>query len=52
MFYVFGNSMPLYCTGLSSGVVVDCGFNETTIMPIYEGFPLVRAMGVSEAAGY
>lgn len=52
VFYVFSNSMPLYCTGLFSGVVIDCGFNETQVMPIYEGFPLMRAFGVTEAAGY
>jgi len=26
---MMANSMPLYCTGLYSGVVIDCGFYET-----------------------
>ena len=29
VYFMMANSMPLYCTGLYSGVVIDCGFYET-----------------------
>jgi len=52
VYFMMANSMPLYCTGLYSGLVIDCGFYETQILPIYEGFPLTKALKFTKAAGY
>lgn len=41
--------LPLYLTGLSTGFVVDLGFEATRVMPVFVGIPLLSAM--SSAAG-
>ena len=40
-----GNSsmLGLFSYGKSSGLIVDSGFNVTSTVPIYEGFPLTHA---------
>ena len=35
--------LGLFSYGKSSGIVVDCGYNITSTVPVYEGFPLVYA---------
>ena len=41
-------SLPLYTTGLYTGLMVDCGYSKTRILPvfpiqIFEGIPMVLA---------
>ena len=35
--------LGLFSYGKSSGIVLDCGYNITSTVPVYEGFPLVYA---------
>ncbi len=35
--------LGLFAYGKTSGLIVDSGFNLTTSVPIYEGFPLQHA---------
>jgi actin-related protein len=35
--------LGLYSYGKTSGLVVDCGFNVTSTVPVYEGYPLSHA---------
>ena len=35
--------LGLFSYGKSSGIVLDCGYNITSTVPAYEGFPLVYA---------
>ena len=35
--------LGLYSYGKTSGLVVDCGFNVTSTVPVYEGYPLPHA---------
>ncbi|KAK0638569.1 actin 3 [Cercophora newfieldiana] len=35
--------LSLYASGRSTGLVVDSGHNQTTCVPVYEGFPLASA---------
>ncbi len=44
------NPLPLYSTGLFSGVVLDCGFLKTLISVIYDGF-MVGGGKVAEDCG-
>lgn len=41
-------SLPLYTTGLYTGLMIDCGFSKTRILPviptqIFEGIPMILA---------
>eukprot|EP01017_Pseudomicrothorax_dubius_P012493 TRINITY_DN1520_c0_g1_i1.p1 TRINITY_DN1520_c0_g1~~TRINITY_DN1520_c0_g1_i1.p1 ORF type:complete len:324 (+),score=66.26 TRINITY_DN1520_c0_g1_i1:301-1272(+) len=51
IFFVPALSLPLYLTGLQTGIVVECGFVCTQIAPFYEGFPLTRALKNVRASG-
>ncbi|MFX1255344.1 MAG: actin, cytoplasmic 2 [Promethearchaeota archaeon] len=49
--------LALYASGRTTGVVVDIGGDVTTIVPIYEGFPINQAisridLGGREVTGY
>ncbi|KAL4451044.1 hypothetical protein ABPG74_021366 [Tetrahymena malaccensis] len=50
--FVLNNSLPLYITGQLSGLVVECGYYDTQITPIYEGFPLMNCLITSKCGGY
>ena len=34
VYFMLGNVLPLYTTGMDSGIVVDIGFQKIQIMPI------------------
>eukprot|EP00930_Biecheleria_cincta_P029314 TRINITY_DN20403_c0_g2_i1.p1 TRINITY_DN20403_c0_g2~~TRINITY_DN20403_c0_g2_i1.p1 ORF type:complete len:474 (+),score=82.59 TRINITY_DN20403_c0_g2_i1:23-1423(+) len=40
--------LPLYLTGLGSGIVIDCGYESARVLPTYAGVPVLSAY--SEAA--
>ncbi len=35
--------MPLFTLGLKTGLVLDVGYAEATLIPIYEGVPILKA---------
>eukprot|EP00941_MAST-03F_sp_MAST-3F-sp1_P001282 g1282.t1 len=41
--FVKSGVAALYTTGLLTGVVIDCGYSETRILPFYCGYPLIQA---------
>ena len=43
--------MPLYTLGIPTALVVDCGYEEATILPVYEGVPIIKAWKGSPNAG-
>eukprot|EP00928_Gymnodinium_smaydae_P071724 TRINITY_DN55228_c0_g1_i1.p1 TRINITY_DN55228_c0_g1~~TRINITY_DN55228_c0_g1_i1.p1 ORF type:complete len:556 (+),score=139.01 TRINITY_DN55228_c0_g1_i1:79-1668(+) len=46
-----GLSMPLYLTGLSSGIVVDCGFDCARIFVTCAGVPIVSSYATARCGG-
>ncbi len=40
--YVPKQIMPIYSSGLISGVVIDIGYYNTSIIPILDGYPLLK----------
>lgn len=43
--------LSLYCSGRTTGIAVSCGDGVSHAVPIYEGFPLPRAISRSDFAG-
>ena len=33
---------PMYCSGMTTGIVIDIGYNNTTITPMLDGFPILK----------
>ena len=44
-------SLSLYSSGLTTGVVVEMGEGRTTVVPVYEGFPLQHAVLTQRCGG-
>ena len=42
---------PIYSSGLSSGIVIDIGYNNTTITPILDGFPILKCSRTLSVGG-
>jgi actin-related protein len=51
VYIVPGLSLPLYLTGLNSGVLVECSHLGTQVLPIFDGYPLMPAYVVSGSGG-
>lgn len=43
--------LALFGAGYTTGVVVDCGFESTRVVPVYDGFALPHAVLVDTALG-
>jgi len=43
--------VPLYSTGCSSGVIVDMGYLNTSIIPVFNSFPMLNEMELIEIGG-
>jgi len=43
IYFLFSNSLPLYLTGLYTGIVINVGYYDSTIAPFYEGVPQLNA---------
>lgn len=43
--------LPLYLTGLNSGIVVDCGYESTRVLATFAGVPILSAYGETACAG-
>ena len=46
-----GHLFALFTLGVSSALVVDCGYNETLVVPIYEHTPILAAVESFQIAG-
>jgi len=43
--------LPLYLTGLSSGIVVDCGYRSSRVLVTFAGVPLISAFRTATPGG-
>ncbi len=41
--YAPSHLMPLFTLGLRTALVLDAGFSESTLVPVYEGVPILKA---------
>ena len=52
VYNLLANVLPLYATGLETGIVVDCGYQQVEILPFcmsqvcIEGFEICQAGGI------
>ena len=46
-----GPALSLYASGRTTGIVLDSGEDNSTVVPVYEGHPLWNASGNRELAG-
>lgn len=51
VYRVLTNSLPMYASSSVTGLVIDCGYSSTQILPIFEGYPLIKAFQTTPAAG-
>jgi Actin len=50
IFFFLSNALPLYVTGLDTGLIVDCGFQSVQILPIVRSRICTEAFEVSYSA--
>ena len=43
LYLVMENSLPVYTSGGYTGLVVDSGFTDARVLPIFEGIPIVNS---------
>lgn len=43
--------LPLYSHGKTTGLVVDSGYDETQVVPVYHGYPLQHAIRIMPIGG-
>ena len=49
--YVCSHVAALFTCAISTGLVIDVGYEEATVLPVYEGYPLLHAWQSSPNAG-
>lgn len=49
--FVPSHLLALYSCGVTTGLVVDCGYLETSVVPIYEQVPVLKAIEYVNLAG-
>jgi len=42
---------PIYASGLTSGIIIDIGYNNTTITPIIDGYPIIKCAQTLSVGG-
>jgi hypothetical protein len=50
VYRVLTNFLPMYASSAVTGLVVDVGFASTQILPIFEGYPIIKASQSTPAA--
>jgi actin-related protein 10 len=43
LFFASSHTVSLFTLGIPSALVLDCGYSETVVLPVYEGVPLLKA---------
>jgi actin-related protein len=43
--FLIGSVLPLYLTGHNSGLVLDLGYNQSTLTAVYDGYSLLHQTG-------
>ena len=51
MVFAPGHLVSMFTLGAPSGLVVDVGYSETLVVPVYEGIPLLKALRSIPLAG-
>ena len=51
IYTVLSNAMPLYATGVETGIVVDCGFQQVEVLPFALSQVCVEAFEICYAGG-
>ncbi|KAG8229891.1 hypothetical protein J437_LFUL009755 [Ladona fulva] len=51
LFYVPSHLVSLYTLGVSTALVVDMGYKETVVIPVYEGVPILSSWEAQPLAG-
>jgi len=49
--FVPSHLVCLFSLGVRTGLVIDCGYKETTAIPVYEGVPILAAWQAQPLAG-
>lgn len=49
--FIPNHLLALFAVGIQTGLVIDCGYAETTVVPIYEQIPILTAMEYIDLAG-
>ena len=52
VFFVNNLLCPLYLTGNYSGIVVETGFTDCMVLPVYDGSPIISAFKFSTIGGF
>jgi len=42
--FMNSSSLSLFSTGQTTGLVVETGHSQSTVVPIFEGYPILHAM--------
>jgi actin-related protein len=50
IFFFLSNAMPLYATGVDTGIMVDCGLQQAQILPIVRSRLCTEALEVNYSA--
>ena len=50
VYFFLANALPLYVSGLDTGIIVDCGFQQAQILPIVRSRLCAEAFEVSYSA--
>ncbi|XP_065672960.1 actin-related protein 10 isoform X2 [Hydra vulgaris] len=49
--FISSHLLAVFSLGLKTGLVIDCGYTETTVVPIFEELPILSAMEYINLAG-
>lgn len=49
--FVVNLTLPLYLTGLSSGIVIDIGYDSTRVLATFAGVPVLSAFSTARGGG-
>jgi hypothetical protein len=50
VYFFLGNALPLYALGMDTGLIVDCGFQQSQILPIVRSRLCTEALEVCYTA--
>jgi actin-related protein len=51
IYTLLSNALPLYATGLDTGIVVDCGYQQVEILPFCQSQVCIEGFEISDTGG-